>query len=284
MRLTLLLYFCFFLFQTGDSQEINIFNIQSDKGLICSEIHDIDQDSTGFMWFATGLGLFKYDGSDFEFYTSKNGLTHSVVFDIFIDVTNRIWLSTYKGGICYFENDTIKEYLYNKTLINLIDSVGLFDTHINDFVYDNNELFFTLTKSPGIYKIDSNGLGCFIDLPNKKAALFSRITHNGVLPGLIKTSHDVDCNLKINDTAFSYSNSVEDFNPKSNVLIDSTFISVGHRIFKKENNKIVFNKSIDNAILALKIDDQQNLWIGAKSGGLLFFSKGDLADNSKKEY
>jgi len=79
----------FYLCPQVYSQEYNIINIGIDKGMITTEVHDIDQDKDGFMWFATDIGVFKYDGNSFIYYTSKNGLSHTVVFDIFLDINDR---------------------------------------------------------------------------------------------------------------------------------------------------------------------------------------------------
>ena len=85
---SVLLFFC--LCPQVYPQELNIINIGIDQGMITTEVHDIDQDKDGFMWFATDIGVFKYDGNSFIYYTSKNGLSHTVVFDIFLDLNDKM--------------------------------------------------------------------------------------------------------------------------------------------------------------------------------------------------
>ena len=48
------------------------YNIDRTNGLPSNSVYDIFQDSKGFMWFATGKGLCRYDGTTFKTYTSDN--------------------------------------------------------------------------------------------------------------------------------------------------------------------------------------------------------------------
>jgi len=45
-------------------------NIDKTSGMPSNSVFDVFQDSKGFMWFATGKGLCRYDGNNFELYTA----------------------------------------------------------------------------------------------------------------------------------------------------------------------------------------------------------------------
>jgi ligand-binding sensor domain-containing protein len=46
----------------------------SEEGLQHSFIYAIGQDVDGFMWIGTGEGLYRFNGLDFEYFTTENGL------------------------------------------------------------------------------------------------------------------------------------------------------------------------------------------------------------------
>ena len=81
-----ILAFIALFFKIGNSQEqyIDIFfqNISINDGLSHSLVNDIYQDDIGFMWFATGNGLCKYDGYKFTVYKNNINDTLSIGEDI----------------------------------------------------------------------------------------------------------------------------------------------------------------------------------------------------------
>ena len=83
------------------------YNIDRTNGLPSNSVYDIFQDSKGFMWFATGKGLCRYDGSVFKTYisdsqTSKSGSCISE------DSFGRIWYCNFDGYLYYVENGELK--------------------------------------------------------------------------------------------------------------------------------------------------------------------------------
>ena len=44
-------------------------NYSSDAGLSCNYVHSFTQDSKGFLWIATELGVNRFDGVNFKHYT-----------------------------------------------------------------------------------------------------------------------------------------------------------------------------------------------------------------------
>lgn len=98
-----------FLLITNLSYSQNPYHITIDKtsGLPSNSVYDIFQDSKGFMWFATGKGLCRYDGNDFklftaDFQTSKSGS------GIAEDKFGRIWYANFDGFLYYVEKGALK--------------------------------------------------------------------------------------------------------------------------------------------------------------------------------
>ncbi len=70
-----------------------------------STVYDCVQDDEGFMWFVTDRGVARFDGYEFEIFTTKEGLPENKIIRIQKDYKGRIWFSSILGSLSYFEND-----------------------------------------------------------------------------------------------------------------------------------------------------------------------------------
>ncbi|MFT6802723.1 MAG: ligand-binding sensor domain-containing protein [Salibacteraceae bacterium] len=55
------------------------------------------QDSKGFIWISTGMGLYRYDGTEIIHFGSIDGLPSDVVFEAIEDFQRRIWVRIIVG-------------------------------------------------------------------------------------------------------------------------------------------------------------------------------------------
>ena len=106
MRILLLKIFLL-LSNLGLSQNPYHITIDKTSGLPSNSVYDIFQDSKGFMWFATGKGLCRYDGNDFklfnaDFQTSKSG---SCITE---DKFGRIWYANFDGFLYIIKKGNLK--------------------------------------------------------------------------------------------------------------------------------------------------------------------------------
>src|SRR5258707_13175988 len=69
------------------------------------------KDSRGFMWFGTGNGLYRFDGSNLVYAHHVNGDTSSLInndiVSIIEDITGNLWIGTPAGG-CILNAYTLK--------------------------------------------------------------------------------------------------------------------------------------------------------------------------------
>lgn len=83
-------------------------NLSIEEGLSQSDVTDIIQDGTGFMWFATNNGLNRYDGTRIVTYksigTGGDGLSGNIVFCLERDSLGNFWVGT-RNGIDYYDRD-----------------------------------------------------------------------------------------------------------------------------------------------------------------------------------
>src|SRR4051794_25717817 len=104
------------------------------EGLPASETYMAFQDSKGYIWIATDMGVSRFDGYNFNTYTTAEGLTDNVVFSFYEDPKGRIWFYTFSGRMCYFFNDTIyeKNIQVNDRLHNLLASGLLTSLYVDE--------------------------------------------------------------------------------------------------------------------------------------------------------
>lgn len=91
------------------AQEPFYYRIDKSKGLPSNTVYDIFQDSKGFIWFASGNGLSRYDGYRFKHYSSEKQ-TLKAGSNIAEDKYGRIWYVNFDGYMYYVENDTLKAF------------------------------------------------------------------------------------------------------------------------------------------------------------------------------
>ncbi len=100
-------------------------------GLSQGYVSSITQDKEGFIWFATGDGLNKYDGYSFTVYHHDPDDSTSIASDdltyVFEDSKQRLWIGTRNNGLEYFDRRTNTFYHFRKTnLPDLIsDKIGV---------------------------------------------------------------------------------------------------------------------------------------------------------------
>jgi ligand-binding sensor domain-containing protein/two-component sensor histidine kinase len=132
------LFFLMYLLLTGadmvqaqDTIPLHLKPITINDGLSQGYISCITQDKQGFMWFATGDGLNKYDGYTFTVYHHDPDDPTSIASDdityIFEDSKQRLWIATRNNGLDYFDRETGTFYHFRSTKEQslLSDKVGV---------------------------------------------------------------------------------------------------------------------------------------------------------------
>lgn len=91
-------FFFFFssLFVFSQNYELKTYSIAD--GLPQSQVYDIAEDHNGNLWLGTrGGGLAKFDGQDFQVFTTQEGLVNNYISSVFHDSRNNIWIGTSNG-------------------------------------------------------------------------------------------------------------------------------------------------------------------------------------------
>jgi ligand-binding sensor domain-containing protein len=136
-RLFLLTVFLFITTVKAFSQDYSYINYDTRDGLAGSVVYDAIQDKEGFMWFATENGLSRFDGKNFQTFTTKDGLPDNEILKLFVDSKGRVWIMPFKASLCYYFNGKI----YDKTNDTLLAKISLL-TYATDMAEDKSGNLF----------------------------------------------------------------------------------------------------------------------------------------------
>ena len=302
MRILLLTLFLF-VSNLGLSQNPYHITIDKTSGLPSNSVYDIFQDSKGFMWFATGKGLCRYDGNNFktftaDFQTSKSG---SCIAE---DAFGRIWYANFDGFLYYVEKGSLKALpqktslgyyrfgiIQNELFLIQPEAILVYDLKslkvkakhiINDkevrFCYATKEKFYVLGNY--LYELgNKNGI--------KKHKLPEDFYAEIITPIINTWNQKLIINSK--STAIYYSfekgkfskfklNNSIDFTQNTAITDDEIWICTPNGMHKidllSNQNKTYFT---DQNISYILKDKHNNYWISTLNKGVLFIQ--DFSNN-----
>ena len=80
------------------------------QGLPSNHIYDIQQDSDGFMWFATNRGVVKFDGTTFKTFNLKDGLPNNDTWLLEPDSYGKMWYFSKSKDQGFISKDSVYTY------------------------------------------------------------------------------------------------------------------------------------------------------------------------------
>lgn len=108
---------CLIFIQMGHAQEFNFRHFSLTDGLPTNEVYHVMQDSKGYMWVSTDYGVCRYNGQEFELFTTANGLFSNITFECFEDSNGKIWMRSMSSkGLVYYENDSLHQLYFNDVI------------------------------------------------------------------------------------------------------------------------------------------------------------------------
>ncbi len=96
------------------SQKFPVVHYTKDLELPGNQVLSIFQDNKGYMWFATSMGLVKYNGSDYKIFGRINGLSSNWVFDITESANGDLWIAN-EFGIDRLKGNDVKSWRLSET-------------------------------------------------------------------------------------------------------------------------------------------------------------------------
>ena len=267
MRIILLTLFLF-VSNLGLSQNPYHITIDKTSGLPSNSVYDIFQDSKGFMWFATGKGLCRYDGNNFktftaDFQTSKSG---SCIAE---DAFGRIWYANFDGFLYYVEKGSLKA-LPQKT------SLGYYR-----FGIIQNELFLIQPNAVLVYDLKSLKVKFKHSITDKQVSFCFGTKEKFYVLGNYLYEFSAKNIFKKYNIPDNFENDIitpiiNTWNQK--LIINSKSTAIYYSFEKGKFSKFKLNNSIDFTQNTAITDDA--IWICTPNG----MHKIDLLSNQNKTY
>ncbi|MCP4154065.1 MAG: hypothetical protein GY757_40440 [bacterium] len=106
-----------FLYKAALSQTLPFRNYTDKDGLPESFVMSLCQDSKGFLWLGSRLGLSRFDGKEFKNFSKESGgtaagegLLNNKIRTIREDRRGNLWIGTFGGGVCRYSRGKFKNY------------------------------------------------------------------------------------------------------------------------------------------------------------------------------
>lgn len=299
----LLLFIFLHITNLGISQNPYSITIDKASGLPSNSVYDIFQDSKGFMWFATGKGLCRYDGKHTkvftaDFQTSKSG---SCIAE---DAFGRIWYCNFDGYLYYVEKERIKALkqptslgyfrfgiIKNELFLIQLNAVLVYDLKtlqlkynhsISDkqirFCYATKENFYVLGDY--LYELGAKNTIKKYTLPN---SFYEEI----ITPILSTWNNQLIINSKSNSTYYSFEkgtfsksklNIATNFIQNTAITDNFIWICTPNGVYKNDlNTKKSKTYFTDQNISYIFKDKHENYWVSTLNKGVLFIE--DFTNN-----
>lgn len=262
---------------TAQNLELVYHQYGVNEGLPSSEVYDVEQDPEGYMWFCTDRGVSRFDGFEFQNFTSEDGLSDDVILRMQFDEYNRLWFIGYNGTLSYLEDDIIQPFEGNEKLKEVAGQLiyrGIRFVSKDHFYLESFSSTLLEYKDGGVRDVKETpnfhgyGLGIDRSLGTSDPVFFSYVKKFPDAPVRICMT-----GLEGDSTSFSLSNL--GLNRWSNTEL----IAVeGDWLVNFDGTVCLFNergmidmKTFNHNIISTYYDGQK-LWIGLLEGGMITLS------------
>jgi ligand-binding sensor domain-containing protein/signal transduction histidine kinase/DNA-binding response OmpR family regulator len=292
-RLLAIIFFSLDAYASNDIEKIqktyNIINFSSERARELKTIKAIVQDQHGFIWFATNVGLVRFDGDNFKKYTLKTTDNNNQikVKSLLIDSNNILWVGTEVGLLKYHEeNEFFQKVALKVNSEHLMILTLLEDQHQNIWVGTRDHGLFKIKPEANNPKTYST-VHFFKNSPKQHQQLSSDAIRSlyqtsdghiwiGTINGLNRYSVETD---RINKYKVALPQT-----PLHNLTVHSILEYKDKLLLGSNRGLIEFSqktatsliysneKVLNSTIYALKMSFDNKLLIGSKFNGLLIHS------------
>ncbi len=211
----------------GQSPRFDSYKVLKNKKNV--DVSDIFQDQKGYIWLATNYGLVKFDGVDFQLFTTEDSLYDNNISCINEDPEGILWIGHKSGKISYYNGNKFKKFNPEE---------GLSAVEISSFFIDHSGVLWFSTYGEGVYYYAGE----------IRKRLYNLNTDNGLLDNYVYALvQDADSNL---------------------YLATDKGISVYDIENKTFNNKITMSDGLPDNIVKDMIIKDSDLWIAMEDGGI----------------
>ena len=236
-------------------------------GLPSLTAYSVFQDSKGFIWISTDLGVSRFNGKEFQNFSYQHGLSDNDIFNFFEDSKGRIWMHTFNGKVCYFfeekfynpeNNPVLKKASQNRYITKIVE-----DSKGNIYLGSNSKNGCIISNENVVTTFQSPQEGATINYLWLNEADELYIGHQ---LGISKKDSEFIIQLRELEAGLTlgYVRGAENE--------DIVFLGVKKQLFlfDKKNNKVISNavlEEIDTEIISVYLVDNA-VWVGTRNGVL----------------
>ncbi len=277
----------------GQNPYIKHFTVND--GLPSNKVYNVFQDSRKFIWFATDAGAVRFDGTNFNIYTTAEGLPNNEIMRIEEDSKGRLWLFHLDGIFSFIHDD----HLYTIHNTAYLDSLSNNMYFRRMYEETDGSLYFYSNLNREIFVLDSTNKVSKYQLKSKHITIpgFFGIRQAHLIYRLIK--HEGDFWLYLKSGLFKTKSLGDSLIPAQTTLIyerafnqknGSFFLDACNtnlNVFKlyKYNgfdliDSLYFNKrKPDEVITDVYEDKSGNIWLSSYFTGIYIYRYGQIIQN-----
>lgn len=276
-------------FSQHDENQYVFWNYGDEYGLYNPDVSDFEQDSVGFLWFATFDGLYRYDGQYFDLFDHEPYDTLSIpdnkVTALTYDtIDNALWVGTYFGELSQLNLSSYK--FINKPAIPNINSFE-HNSEITCIKRYNDEWVLIGTFGSGLYfyNVKSN---TYVQ-SSKFGKQFTRINDWVLYRNImyLATEQGVYALFKDENNEFKFSGvrGLEHIKPVLSLEINNNILSLIslHQLYAFDLHNLELNMVYENrgsrVFNTHYIDEIGSYWIGTNGSGIFHVSANGHVNN-----
>ncbi len=270
------------------SQEPKYIHYTTDNGLPSSEVYDILQDNKGYIWFATDNGVSRFDGYKFHNYTSEDGLLSRTIFDLYEDYKGRIWFSHENNQLCYFYQDSIFKYKFNKIIEDFLEKQNRGKQYINKIAVDSADNILIIYSTYGATYISNQGKLINMDFYDKNMLLFNYSPIFNISYIIIPYDPELttvnDINIYINKKQYFIGKISNPYNETVSFNSKKYAFCIGTTLYIFDNNSLISTEIKSLRVIHLT-NDGNDLWVGTHPLlGAICYKNADITKLPSKNY
>lgn len=255
-------------------------------GLPYSSVRAITQDKNGFIWFATELGLARYDGYTLKTYlpneNDSRAIAGSYILDLEVDKNGTLWVTSDQFGLSRYNVDTddFTVFVHDPNNDNSLSANEITDVETES----KNYLWVATSKGLDLLNTETNVATHFLNrpddknsFPNSNIRALLKISENHLYVGTGNGAYLFDrASLTFKLIPLSQN---EQLNIRSIAQSENGLIWFGTRgdglfVFNPDTSvseEIDFKVDVKSA-LSLYVDSGDNIWVGTSQHGLFRIS------------
>lgn len=285
------------VFSTGQASSLPFVKLTDEQGLIGNEVITTMQDSRGYLWIGTSVGLSRFDGYQYTNFRpdpeNPNSLSGDKIWALFEDDQGIIWIGTEFGGLNRYDPATGIFSVYEH---DPRDSKSLSHNYVRKIISAGEDKLWVATSGGGLnlFDVASGEFTRFMHDPADETSLVNNFIRalqvdkkGGLWVGTRFSGLDY---LNPERTQFTHYNLDTDATMISNMIQALVLNEEANQLWVGTWDKglSVFNLSsrqwqhwhqdeanqsenFPKSIVSLVLTEQQELWIGSVNEGLFSF-------------